>query len=695
MTPQPIIDEIKNRIVLSDLIGRTVKLKRVGQEYVGLSPFSNEKTPSFTVNDEKQFYHCFSSGKNGDAIQFVRETEGLSFTDAVNKLASETGVSIAPTYIPEKTRGEKTGAKKIVAEYIYRDRHGEPYHKVERWEFEGGGKTFTQSHWEETDHIWIGKAGPNPPIPYNLPAIIANPHEPIWLVEGEKNADDLIARGLIATTARGGATAFPVTDDFAVWFDGATVYALPDNDEPGEKWLDRVLKAIPHATGIKIPGLPHKGDVSDWLDAGGSVDQLRALAEYQHESETTDDPSSSPRIAPTPAVWIEPKDIPQREVLYGVHLYRKFVSMTVSPGGLGKSSMVMVEALAMTSNRPILGEPIYDGPLRVWHWNGEDPQDENNRRMVAAAVHHGLSPDDFISRLWLDSGRSMAIRLAQMTRGEISLDESLFVEIENAILERGIDVLQLDPFVSVHSVPENDNGAIDDVVKRLGKVADRCNCAIELVHHVRKASAGSTAKTDANDARGAGALVAGVRSARSLNVMSEDDAEKIGIPPDDRFSYFSVDMVKANLAKRDGKSSWRHLASVGLGNDTPIRPADNVGVVEKYEPPASSQLDMWPENAAEIAQRIAEENETLRHWTGNGPAPSDWFGFVVARKCGLDEYEDRKAVRSMIGRWIKAGLLTTRSGTENKNKVIYIASTRALDDEIVRQSHEITDDCPF
>ena len=155
-------------------------------------------------------------------------------------------------------------------------------------------------------------------------------------------------------------------------------------------------------------------------------------------------------------------------------------------------------------------------------------------------------------------------------------------------------------------------------------------------------------------------------------------------------------MVKANLAKRDGKSSWRHLASVNLGNDTPIRPGDNVGVVEKYDPPATAQLDLWPENAAEIAQRIAEESDTWRHWPGSGPIPADWFGFAVARRCGLDETEDRKAVRVMIGKWIKAGVLTLRSGTsEGKNKVFYIASTRALDDEMIAASHSDRDDSPF
>jgi DNA primase len=88
------IDEIKSRLRLSDVIGKTVKLRRQGREYVGLSPFNKEKTPSFYVNDEKGFYHDFSSGKNGDLISFLQETERLTFTEAVERLASEAGVPL-------------------------------------------------------------------------------------------------------------------------------------------------------------------------------------------------------------------------------------------------------------------------------------------------------------------------------------------------------------------------------------------------------------------------------------------------------------------------------------------------------------------------------------------------------------------------------------------------------------------------
>ena len=90
--PSGFLDEIKNRVAVSDVVARKVKLQRRGREFVGLSPFKQERTPSFTVNDDKQFYHCFSTGKHGSIFDFLMETEGLSFPEAVERLASEAGL---------------------------------------------------------------------------------------------------------------------------------------------------------------------------------------------------------------------------------------------------------------------------------------------------------------------------------------------------------------------------------------------------------------------------------------------------------------------------------------------------------------------------------------------------------------------------------------------------------------------------
>lgn len=92
--PDGFLDELKARLRPSDIIGRKVKLKKQGKEWVGLSPFTNEKTPSFYVNDQKQIFKCFSSGIGGDVLKFVMETERLEFMEAVKKLADEAGMQL-------------------------------------------------------------------------------------------------------------------------------------------------------------------------------------------------------------------------------------------------------------------------------------------------------------------------------------------------------------------------------------------------------------------------------------------------------------------------------------------------------------------------------------------------------------------------------------------------------------------------
>lgn len=100
------LEELKSRLRPSDVIGKSVKLRRQGREYAGLSPFTKEKSPSFFVNDEKGFYHCFSSGKHGDIISFLQETERLTFAEAVERLAAEAGMSL-PEVDPRAAREEQ------------------------------------------------------------------------------------------------------------------------------------------------------------------------------------------------------------------------------------------------------------------------------------------------------------------------------------------------------------------------------------------------------------------------------------------------------------------------------------------------------------------------------------------------------------------------------------------------------------
>ncbi len=104
-TPQ-FLDELRARLPVSEVVGRRVKLRKAGREWKGLSPFNKEKTPSFTVSDQKGFYHDFSSGKHGNIFDFVMETEGVSFPEAVERLAQMAGLPV-PQSTPEAEAREE------------------------------------------------------------------------------------------------------------------------------------------------------------------------------------------------------------------------------------------------------------------------------------------------------------------------------------------------------------------------------------------------------------------------------------------------------------------------------------------------------------------------------------------------------------------------------------------------------------
>jgi len=116
--PREYIEEIKNRLKVSSVVGKTVNLKKRGKEFIGLSPFKNEKTPSFTVNDEKGFFHCFSSSEHGNIFDFLMKTQNLKFGETVKILASEAGMR-PYTFSKQDEEREKQWKiySKILSEY--------------------------------------------------------------------------------------------------------------------------------------------------------------------------------------------------------------------------------------------------------------------------------------------------------------------------------------------------------------------------------------------------------------------------------------------------------------------------------------------------------------------------------------------------------------------------------------------------
>lgn len=356
-------------------------------------------------------------------------------------------------------------------------------------------------------------------------------------------------------------------------------------------------------------------------------------------------------IRATPFRWRDPSAIPPRRWLYGRHFVRSYVTATVSPGGVGKSSLELVEAVAMATGRNLLGQPV-KRPLTVWYFNLEDPLDEIERRVAAVCLHYRIDPQELENRLFIDSGRDVGLVIAEKQGERVSIVHKVVAEIENEIRDNGIDVLVIDPFVSSHRVPENDNAAIDIVVKTWAAIADRTDCGVELVHHTRKPGNGQQPDFTIDDARGAGSLIGAVRSARVLNVMSKEDAEKAGVPVEERRLHFRVDDGKANMQPPMDKAVWRKLASVDLGNATPEEPSDRVGVVTAWRMPGA--LDrVTVEHMHEIRRRAGQRN-----YRAAIQSP-DWIGHLIGEVVGIDTENPagKRQAKAILQPWLASGAL--------------------------------------
>ena len=190
---------------------------------------------------------------------------------------------------------------------------------------------------------------------------------------------------------------------------------------------------------------------------------------------------------------------------------------------MGKSSLDMVEAIAMATCRNLLGEQPEER-LRVWYHNGEDPRDEIDRRLAAICQHYKIPQEELQGWLWTTSGTEFPLRVAK-GYANLEIDAALVRQISAAIGDNQIDVAGFDPLVTLHSVSEMDSGKMDAVIRLFAGIADENDAAIELAHHVRKPAAGTAADYDVHDIRGVAAITDAVRAARILNRMNEKDAE--------------------------------------------------------------------------------------------------------------------------------------------------------------------------
>ena len=367
-----------------------------------------------------------------------------------------------------------------------------------------------------------------------------------------------------------------------------------------------------------------------------------------------------------PYRWCEPSLLPPREWLLGRHLIRKFVSITIAPGNIGKSSLVIAEALEMATGRNLIGHAL-SRPLNVWYWNLEDPYDELQRRIQAACLRFDVTEDSIQGRLFVNSGRDHPLCLAQQGSAGAEICQPVADRLVQALIEKSIDVLIIDPFVSSHSVSENDNMAIDAVVKEWGRVADRANIAIELVHHTRKAG-GNDHETTTESARGGKALTDAARDVRVLNRMTKDEGKKAGV--ENPRLHFRTYSDKGNMAPPADSSEWFKLEGVPLGN------SDDVGVVVAWT---------WPDAFAEItADQIRRVQNAIEGHDFRADVRADeWVGHAVADCLNMDlaNAMHKSSINAIVKEWIRIGVLLVETRTNDKGRdQDFVLPGRAPDD---------------
>lgn len=361
-------------------------------------------------------------------------------------------------------------------------------------------------------------------------------------------------------------------------------------------------------------------------------------------------------LAATPFVWRDPTTIPRRQFLYGTHYIRQFVSSTIAPGGVGKSSLVSIEALAMATGRPLLGVRP-EKRLRVWLWNGEDPKVETERRIAAACIHYGIAPAELDGWLFVDSGRDAKIVIAEANKDGAKIMRPVVDAVIATIRKNEIDVMTVDPFVSCHHVPENDNGGMDGVVKEWGGIADAANAAIELVHHSRKTNG---AEVTVEDARGASAVVFATRDARAINTMTKQEADNAGVV--NRRLHFRCESGKANLAPPADKADWFQLVSVPLGNGDSATDdnGDKVAVVAPWQ---------YPNMLAGVTSDLTEAAfaKIRAGKFRSDPQATEWVGKAVAEVMGfnLGKPHEKAKTRGLIKLWLDNGALATVKRKDN------------------------------
>ncbi|KWV60188.1 hypothetical protein AS156_30070 [Bradyrhizobium macuxiense] len=374
------------------------------------------------------------------------------------------------------------------------------------------------------------------------------------------------------------------------------------------------------------------------------------------------DPTKVQNREPPVPWWRDPATIPKRQSLYEGHYIRGTIGATIGAGGRAKTTRAVYEAVSMAVGFDLATkQALPAGKLRVWFCNGEEDQDELDRRLAATCQHYQIAQADLGGRLYVQSVRNSPLRIAKLILGMPVIDHGVVKYMENFIRQNSIDVFMVDPLISFHSVGESFNEHMDMVIKEgFGSIAGRTNSAGELFHHPGKPKPGQS-ETTVEDMRGASSVLWAVRSARVLNFMTPDEAAKLGISGDERRLHIRISNGKANMGPL-GKATWMRLVVEDLLN------GDLVACASPWAPPDPFKYVTTAD--MELARTLARTGA----YRADRRSPN-WFGYALAKQLGLKvthdgdtDAKDLVSLQAIIKKWLENKVLEVEQRKDEDRK---------------------------
>jgi RecA-family ATPase len=344
-------------------------------------------------------------------------------------------------------------------------------------------------------------------------------------------------------------------------------------------------------------------DAAELMESLNHIDQTEAETRAKAEQEMADGRNGNPLWFKPFAVGgdFNPREIETRDWLSQGLLLCCHVTLLISPGGVGKSTLSMLIAVAVALGRKDLipGRDVTKSG-NVLVVNSEDDLSEMKRRLAGILTGHEIDADKLAGKLHIESLYGRSGLLAASDEGGGISDGNLFKQLVEFCNENSIKLIVIDPLVGFHDANENDNGVMEKVATTLRRVARTTGAAVLAVHHTRKAQGSETHAGDMDAGRGASALTAAARIAITVARMTKETAKKLSLDWQVGKHLRRIDDAKQNYAPPAETVSWFEM------RDTRIANGERVGV------PVSFDMDGIAEHAAAVKDQEREAAQVLQ-----------------------------------------------------------------------------------